>query len=52
MKSFIDIMQEFKDISRTVVLWADVCLAVATLLAHLVAGAHLGRACILLLLFA
>ena len=50
MKYFIDKVQEDKDISGTVVLWADVSLAAATVLAHLVAGALPGRARVLLLL--
>ena len=51
MKSFIDKIQKFKDICRTAALWADIGLAVATILAHLVTGALPGRARILLLLF-
>ena len=49
MKSFIDKIQEFKDIGRTTVLWANIGLVAATILACLVAGALPGRARVLLL---
>ena len=50
-KSFIDKIQEFKDIGRTAALWVDIGLAAATVILHLVAGALPGGAHILLLLF-
>ena len=49
-KSFIDKIQEFKDIGSAVVLWVDVSLVLATVLVCLVAGALVGRAHIFFLL--
>ena len=49
MKSFIDKIQEFKDIGRTAALWADIGLAAATILVCLMAGALPGRPHVLLL---
>ena len=51
MKSFIDKIQEFKDIGSTAVLWADVGLVAASILVRLVAGALPSKAHVLLLLF-
>ena len=50
MKYFIDKVQEYEDVGRTVALWVDVSLVAATVLAYLVVGALPSRACILLLL--
>ena len=50
-KSFIEKMWEFGDIDSVEVLKVGVWLMVATILAHLVAGALPGWACILHLLF-
>ena len=49
-KSFIDKIQEFKDIGSTEALKTGIGLTAATILMHLVAGALPSRARILLLL--